>query len=80
MVEGQRRRAAGRLHDREAHGIGVADALVGEPIDPLPRIPVMLARGEFDRDTRAGLDPGECSRRRPDPPMEQQPPVDLGED
>ena len=80
VVERQCLAAPHRLHDREAHGIGIGDSATRQSSHPLARAPVMLARGVNDGEPSARVDTIQQQAGRARPKTEQRQPVSLGED
>jgi hypothetical protein len=79
VIEGQSNAAVDRLHDREAHGVGVRDRLIGQALQPASGGPMVIAVNELDGDKRIGLDPRQRRSGGADAGPEEEQPMDLGE-
>ena len=80
MVEAHHATTAARVHDGKAHGIGVADGLVGEPFEPGSGRAMVRLAGEDDGEQRAGLETVERRHCGTDAGPVEQETVRLGED
>jgi len=79
MVEAHHAATARGVHDGKTHGIGVADGLVGKPLEPGPGRSMMSLASEDDGEQRAGLESVECRHRGTDTGAVEQEPMRLGE-
>jgi hypothetical protein len=80
VIEAHRRRAARRVHDCEADGIGVADTLIRELREPLARGRMVRRGRKLDRQQRADLNAIEYAQRRRNADVEEDESLHLGED
>jgi hypothetical protein len=80
VIEAHRRPAPGLLHDREAHGVRVADLLTLQFLELRPSALMGSVRRELDGHHLAPLAPAEGVGVRLDARQEQEESVDFGQD
>lgn len=80
VVEPEHILATCRVHDREAHRVGIADGMIREAVEPFPSRSVVLGVGEVDGEPLTRDEMIQRVQRRPGSGLEQQEPVDFCDD